>query len=487
MSKREAGILMPIASLPNVTGIGNFGECATDFVDFLAENKFKYWQMLPIGMTGYGNSPYQSFSAFALNPYFIDLHRLVKEGILDKEDIIEHDTRRIDYGFIFKTRYDILYKAFEKSFYKTSGAKECFFKLNEYWLEDYALFMALKEHFEWKDWHEWDEDIKHRKLTAIKSYKGKLFTRIEFFKWIQYKAYMQFIDLKLYAESKDIKFICDMPIYVSNDSVETWCKPELFDYNLSTLEPNNVAGCPPDRFSATGQLWGNPLYNWDKLKETNFDLFVERIFFMTNALGIDTIRLDHFRGYADYYSIPYGDKTAENGVWKNAYGEELFKEIKSKVGDVDFIAEDLGNLSKRAMEFIREMDYPTMNVLQFGFFNAHSPHYFTNHRKHSVTYTGTHDNQTSLGWFKGLPPHDRTMVGYELNLNDYSQFSICFIAYALFSRSDLAIIPMQDLLGLDDKSRMNLPSTLSSKNWTWRLDDEFEILEFDLKFCRRGE
>lgn len=471
--KRSSGILMHITSLPSPYGIGTFGKEAYEFVDFLVKAGQKYWQILPLGSTSFGDSPYQSFSAFAGNPYFIDLDFLSKKGLLQKKDYetldFGHNPESVDYEKIFKSKMKVLKVAYNNAKNKYSKNTEIFRENNKLWLEDYALYMAVKEKFQLKPWKFWDEDIKLRKESALNTYKRELKEEIEYWVFLQYLFYKQYEELKAYANSKGIKIIGDIPIYVAEDSADTWANSNIFllDENKT---PTVVAGCPPDAFSETGQLWGNPIYDWKALEEEDYQWWIERI--DASRKIYDVIRIDHFRGFESYWQIPYGEETAVNGTWVKGPGIKLFNAIKKALGNVEIIAEDLGFLTEEVVNFRIESGYPGMKVLQFAFDSREESDYLPhNYEKNCVVYTGTHDNYTVNGWFKNTNKPDVDYAVRYLNLNEKEGYNWGFIRGALSSVGSLAIAQMQDYLGLEDEGRMNIPSTLGG-NWQWRVKKE---------------
>lgn len=475
--ERGAGILMHIASLPGNYGIGSMGKEAYKFADFLKKSGIKYWQILPIGHTSYGDSPYQCFSAFAGNPYFIDYGILNKQGLLSEEDYIEEDygkdAEKIDYALIFDVKYKVLRKAYEnfKESEYLEEIKEKFenFKVeNSFWLDDYALYMAVKNHFDLMSWQEWDEDIKLRKASALKKYKESLADEINYWSFLQFLFFDQWLALKEYVNSLDIKIVGDIPIYVAEDSVDTWSNTKNFKMDKKTLKPITVAGCPPDMFSETGQLWGNTIYDWKYMKKDKYSWWLSRI---KESLKIyDVLRIDHFRGFEAFWEIPYGDETAVNGQWTKGPGMDLFNTIKEEIGDVEIIAEDLGFQTESLVEFLKETGFPGMKVLQFAFGsddgkNDFLPH---NYNRNCVAYTGTHDNDTFLGWYNETGGRDEVIEAKEyLGLNEEEGYNWGFIKGIWNSVADLAIAPLQDFLNLGNETRINFPSTLSG-NWQWR-------------------
>ena len=484
---RASGILLPIFSLPSKYGIGTFGRCAYRFVDQLEQAGQKYWQILPLGATGYGDSPYQSFSTFAGNPYFIDLEILIEENLLLKEDVKGHDfghnKRYIDYEKIYQNRYDVLRKAFKNENLSKNHAYQKFVQDNESWLNDYSLFMALKDSFDGIMWQEWPMDLRDRKEAALLEAATTMKEEVEFYNYLQYLFDKQWNQLKQYANKKGIMIIGDIPIYVALDSADTWANSEmfLFDQNYHPIE---VAGCPPDAFSATGQLWGNPIYDWKKHQQTGYHWWIERISHCFKQY--DVVRIDHFRGFDEFYSIPYKEKTAEKGKWKKGPGMDLFTKLQEKLGTLDIIAEDLGYVTDSVKALLQASGYPGMKVLQFAFDSREASNYLPHHYdKNCVVYTGTHDNDTLLGWYDVISPEDKLVAKKYLGIRApleadrtreeeiavAREYCDRIIRLALGSVADLAIIPIQDYLGLGSEARVNVPSTLGL-NWRWRLVKE---------------
>lgn len=470
---RKCGVLMPIASLNGKYGIGTLGKSAYEFVDMLKLAGQTYWQILPLGPTSYGDSPYQSFSTFAGNPYFIDIEMLIAEGLLTKQEAdacdFGSDEENTDYGKIYEARFDLLQKAFKRSKVFETDEYLKFEKENAFWLDDYALYMAVKNSFGGVSYIEWDEPIRKREEKALSEYKEKYSDEIDFYKFLQYLFIKQWKALKTYANDKGIKIIGDIPIYVAFDSSDTWANPNLFQID-SQGYPTAVAGCPPDAFSATGQLWGNPLYDWNYHKETEYSWWISRI---RHCFDIyDVVRVDHFRAFDAYYSIPYGDTTAEFGGWKKGPGFAFFKAVRAALGEVDMIAEDLGFLTDSVFELVRRTGYPGMKVLQFAFDSREDSDYLPhNYISNTVVYTGTHDNDTTVGWFKSIKEADRQMALDYLNQKELSsdkEIAFAFIKLAMSSVSKICIIPMQDYLALGSEARINYPSTVGG-NWQWRM------------------
>lgn len=467
---RKSGILLPISSLSSKYGIGSFSKEAYEFIDILKETNQSLWQILPLGPTGYGDSPYQSFSTFAGNPYFIDLDQLVKEELLTKEECSSYDwgdnEEHIDYGKIYSSRFEILKKAYKRSNINEDDNYIEYCKINHWWLHDYALYMAIKDSLDSKSWIEWDKDIKLRKPNKLSFYEETLKEDIEFYKYIQYLFFTQWSKLKAYANKNGISIVGDIPIYVSLDSADTWSNPKLFQLDKD-CNPIAVAGCPPDYFSEDGQLWGNPLYDWKYNKDSDYKWWIKRIEHAFNLY--DVVRIDHFRGFDEYYSIPYGDKNAKGGEWKKGPGMDLFKAIKEKLGEVEIIAEDLGVLTDSVRQLLKDTNYPGMKILQFAFDSDGSNEYLThNYDRNCVVYTGTHDNSTICGWYKTINKESKNMTDNYINKSKDSEINWDLICLAMRSVANTCIIPAQDYLGLEDEARLNKPSTLDN-NWTWRM------------------
>lgn len=469
---RRNGMLLPIASLPSPYGIGGFSKEAYEFIDLLEETGQKLWQILPLGPTSYGDSPYQSFSTFAGNPYFIDLDTLAEKGWLTKEACEASDygdnESYIDYGRIYNSRFVLLKQAFLNSDILSDEKFTEFCKANQHWLPDYALYMALKNQNDGKSWIEWEEEIRLRKPEAVECYKRELEEECNFYKFLQYEFHEQWTKVKEYAHKKGIQIVGDVPIYVAFDSADTWANPELFQLDEKNL-PLGVAGCPPDAFSATGQLWGNPLYNWAYHKKTGYDWWLKRIAYCFDLY--DIVRIDHFRGFDEYYSIPYGDETAVNGHWEKGPGMDLFNTVKEKLGELDIIAEDLGFLTESVFQLLKDSGYPGMKVLQFAFDPSEDSDYLTyKYQRNCVVYTGTHDNDTTAGWFEKLSDGDKEVALRYMNsfYTPKEEQHWDLIALAMRSTADTCIIPVQDFLGLGSEARINMPSTLGD-NWKWRM------------------
>lgn len=475
---RACGMLLPVSSLPSPYGIGAFSKEAYEFVDTLKSAGQSYWQILPLGPTGHGDSPYQSFSSFAGNPYFIDLDTLIREGLLKKEECLKADfgesKRYISYDKIYLCRYPLLRKAFERWMEKTGEekAEEIFEKTLIRETKEYCFYMAVKNSFGGKAWTEWDEEIKLRKPQAVEQYRRELKPEIMFYQFMQYKFQEQWEELRKYANKQGIKIIGDIPIYVAFDGADAWANPELFQFDEEHM-PSAVAGCPPDGFSATGQLWGNPLYRWDYHQKTGYAWWMKRMEYSFRLY--DVVRVDHFRGFDEYYSIPFGHKTAEKGHWEKGPGIEIFQKMEEHFGKkpLPIIAEDLGFLTPSVLKLVEDTGFPGMKVLEFAFDSSGESIYLPhNYSKNCVVYTGTHDNDTLKGWFRKMPEQDKLLALEYMNgrHGEGPWVNWDFIRLALASVADLAIIPVQDYIGLGSEARLNEPSTLGN-NWKWRLKD----------------
>ncbi len=469
---RKSGILLPIASLPSRYGIGCFSKEAYEFVDRLKEAGQSYWQILPMGPTGYGDSPYQSFSTFAGNPYFIDPEDLIARGYLTRKQCESYcfgeDENIVDYEKIYYARFRMLECAYEKSNIAEDEGFRKFTEENAFWLNDYALYMAVKVANDNVCWTEWDEDIKMRRPQAMRKARKKYAKQIIFYQFQQYLFYEEWRKLKKYANEKGIQIIGDIPIYVALDSVDAWANPRLFQFD-EQCNPIAVAGCPPDTFAITGQLWGNPLYRWEYHRKTKYEWWMKRL---TACFDMyDVVRIDHFRGFDEYYSIPFGEPTAEHGTWEPGPGYDFFRVMKKKLGDKKVIAEDLGFLTQSVVELVHKTGYPGMKILEFAFSPEGDSEYLPhNYDRNCVVYTGTHDNDTIRGWYEGQNNETEEFCNRYLQLGHYNHRNIhwAFVCAALGSVADTAIIPMQDYLGLGGEARINTPSTLGS-NWQWRM------------------
>ena len=474
LERRRCGILMPVFSLPSPYGIGSLGKAAFDFVDFLEAAGQSYWQILPLGPTGYGDSPYQAYSTFAGNPYFIDLELLCQSGYLRKEECDAIDFGKnpdeIDYGKLYNGRFPLFKKALARFKERIPEDFEAFCKKQSAWLTDYALFMALKDENGGASFDKWEDDLKLHKRAALKKAEERLADEVLYWKMLQYFFYQQWNALKAYANKKGISIIGDVPIYVSPDSADVWASPEQFQLD-ENRKPIKVAGCPPDAFTADGQLWGNPLYRWDKMKEDGYAWWCKRL--KAASKLYDVIRFDHFRGFEAYYTIPYGRKNARKGAWEKGPGIDFFKTIHEKLGKLDIIAEDLGFLTEGVYELLRETGYPGMKVIQFAFGakmtdSEYLPHNFP---KNCVAYTGTHDNETILGWLGSANAKTVKNVERYFRLHKDEGKNWAIMKGALATPANTVILQMQDFLGLDNRARVNEPSTLG-KNWRWRVRSE---------------
>ena len=477
--KRSAGVLLPVFSLPSAYGIGCLSQAAYDCVDWLADCGQTYLQILPLGPTGFGgsaDSPYQSFSAFAGNPYFISLEDLIEEGTLTKAECdavnFGSDPGRIDYEKLHDGRLKLLRKAYERSNISQNPDYQRFTAENGWWLEDYALFMAVRQFFGEVSWNRWPEDIRFRWNHALDYYRRELYFEVEFQRYLQFQFFRQWKKLKDYANEKHISIVGDVPIYVSADSADVWAHPELFRLD-ENREMTVVAGCPPDDFSADGQLWGNPLYRWDYHRETGYGWWTAR---MEQSFRLyDMVRIDHFRGFDEYFSIPAGSETALAGKWQPGPGMELFRAIHDRLGDVPILAEDLGLMTDSVRKLVKDSGYPNMKVLGFafdaadtGFVNDHLPH---NYRENCFVYTGTHDNETLVGWLSGLDKETRKMVREYVQAASDKGLHKKLIGLAMLSCAKTCIVPVQDYLGLDNTARMNQPGTVVG-NWSWRMEKD---------------
>ena len=466
---RSSGVLMHLSSLPSPYGIGTMGKQAKQFVDFLEKAGQTYWQMLPICPTSYGDSPYQSPSGFAGNPYFIDLDILCTKKLLKKSECKSYQWNEkddtVDYALLYKNRYDLLRKAKVRFFENVPQEYGQFCEKEADWLDDFAQFMALKEAHNGAQWSEWERPLKFREAEAIAKAKDTYADEIDFWKMLQYLFFEQWCELKNYANERGIRIIGDVPIYVAGDSVDVWTNPSQF-YLDENLEPIDVAGCPPDAFSADGQLWGNPLFRWDVMREDGYSWWTMRLRKMSTLY--DVIRIDHFRGFDSYYAIPGKDTTARNGVWRNGPGMELFRAVEEKLGKPDIIVEDLGFLTPSVLQLVADSGYPGMKVVQFAFDSRDDSDYMPhNYDKHCVVYTGTHDNDTILGWMKQAPKNSVKKAKEYLRMTKEEGYNWGMMCGAWMSSANLAVVTMQDLIGLGSSARMNVPSTLGG-NWTWR-------------------
>ena len=484
---RASGILLHLTSLPGQFGIGDLGREAYQFADFLSGTGQRLWQILPLGPTGYGDSPYQCLSVFAGNPLLISLERLVADKFLEPADLENAHAfpeTTVDYDSVIKFKTPLLKKSFEVFQKKAAPGEreqfEVFHQQNASWLETYSLFMALKEAHGLAPWNAWEEDVRRRQPKSLERWRNKLDHEISYHKYQQYQFFKQWSELKKYCNEHGIRLIGDMPIFVALDSAEVWAHPEMF-YLDDSGRPTVVAGVPPDYFCTTGQLWGNPLYRWDVMARDGYSWWIER-FRATHAL-VDVIRLDHFRGFEKYWEVPGTDIIAMNGRWVAGPGTEFFNAVQKALGALPIIAEDLGIITPEVDALREQLGLPGMRVLQFAFGNDpkaadYKPH---NYSRNCVVYTGTHDNNTTIGWFRGSRMEDTTQSGEEKKSErqsalkylgtDGHEINWDFIRLALMSVADTALIPMQDVLGLGSEARMNLPGTTEG-NWCWRFTSD---------------
>ena len=473
--KRSAGILLPIASLPSPYGIGTLGKAAYDFVDFLEKSGQSWWQILPVGPTSYGDSPYQSFSTFAGNPYFIDLDLLIKDNLLSKAEVekfdwINDNPNYIDYEKIYNSRFEVLRLAVSRTKGRADFGFQKFFLENQKWLSEYGLYMAVKSHFDMKSWLDWpDEDIRLHKAEAVERYSNELKDEVLFYQYLQYLFYKQWNDLRTYAKEKGIGIIGDIPIYVALDSADVWSDPKQFQLDEKNC-PKLVAGVPPDYFSKDGQLWGNPLYNWDFMKADGFGWWIRRI---EGAQKLyDIIRIDHFRGFESYWAVPFGEKTAKKGTWVKGPGMDLVNVLKNWFWNIQFIAEDLGILTDDVRTLLKDSTFPGMKVLEFAFDSKEPSDYLPyNYERNCVCYAGTHDNDTLKGWTMTASKDDLKFAKDFLGVKNDEDLVKAVLRAGLGSVADLFVAQLQDYLELGPEARINTPGTLGM-NWHWRLPKE---------------
>ena len=498
---RSAGILLAVSSLPSGYGIGSFGKAALEWIDFLERAGQKHWQILPLGPTSWGDSPYMSFSAFAINPYYIDLDILREQGLLDRADLEGRwgsSPERADYGLLYKRRETILRRAFSRfrgglksegkaenavnplaaaSVQSNGQAYQDFCEKNAFWLRDYCLFMAIKQKMGGRSWLEWGDEERLRDKDALERCEKECAEDLGYHAFVQFTAFSQWQAVKGCANGKGISLIGDMPIYVALDSADVWANGGLFQLDRER-KPLRVAGCPPDAFSATGQLWGNPLYNWEAIAETGFAWWISRL--RSSFSLYDIVRIDHFRGFESYWSIPFGAEDARGGEWVKGPGLGFVNAVNGALPGAAIIAEDLGFLTPEVRGLLAASGYPGMKVLQFAFDSREESDYMPySYPRNCVAYTGTHDNTTTLGWFKTAQEEDIALARDYLGVRDGFKRGDAeggdiagvwaFIRAALSSVANLAVIPMQDYLCLGDEARMNHPSTLGGINWQWRM------------------
>ena len=470
-TRRSAGILLPVSSLPSLYGIGNFGQGARKWVDFLHEAGQSYWQILPLTPTGEGDSPYQSFSAFAGNGYFIDLDKLHEEGLLEREEYAGlnwgDSDNSVDYLNIFRNREPVLRKAAAR--FQDDGALDSFIKRNR-WFEHYSLYMVIKTAHGLIPWMEWEEPLRNRHKKAIDAVKADYADDIRFHAFVQYQFDRQWSALREYANSKDVKIIGDIPIYVSLDSSDVWENKELFQLDGNN-NPVEVSGCPPDYFSADGQLWGNPLYRWDVMAQTGYEWWTARL--RKSFELFDVMRIDHFRGLESYFAIPFGAKTAAGGKWRPGPGKEFINMVDRTVHGASIIAEDLGFMTPEVHELQEYSTYPGMKIVQYAFGDKETKDNIPyNYKSNSVVYTGTHDNDTTMAWSRSAPEEHICEAMEYMGIRRRKDIPDGMIRLAMQSVSDLAVIPMQDWLLLGNEARLNTPSTLGGNNWRWRITEK---------------
>jgi 4-alpha-glucanotransferase len=471
MNKRKSGVLLHITSLPGRDGIGTLGREASRFVDFLQETQQKLWQILPLGPAGAGNSPYQCYSAYAGNPLMIDIDLLVEDGLLEKDVLTDRPTflkKKVKFDKVTAWKYPVLQQSFRifrnNALHRFRNEYWKFLDEHAWWLNDYALFMAARKHYKGVEWGKWEDPVKYRKADAMKALTDGSSEEIEFQKYLQFVFFRQWHRLKTYANERGIDIVGDVPLYVSGDSADVWANTDIFKLD-DQLKPIEVGGVPPDYFSATGQLWGNPVFDWERLRKRDYDWWVARLHF--NLRMFNCVRIDHFRGLESFWSIPAKEETAMNGSWLPADGHKLLKILKGHLGDLPFIAEDLGTITPEVDKMRDDFDLPGMKVLQFAFStdasNKDLPH---NYEKNFVVYTGTHDNDTTLGWLYSVKQDEKMMLEKYVDPPVENQLRK-LVEMAFASVANIAIVPMQDVLELDTKSRMNTPGTAEG-NWEWR-------------------
>ncbi|MBR4234700.1 MAG: 4-alpha-glucanotransferase [Clostridia bacterium] len=465
---RRSGVLLHITSLPSPGGIGTLGAEAREFVDWLKEAGMSIWQVLPIGPTGYGDSPYQSPCTHAGNLMMIDLRTLHEEGLLSRHPDDFLPDRAAGGHMTLRRKTEALKTSFRENRERLKSEVDAFVSAHPD-IDDYALFMAVKDCFDGRMWIEWpDMSIRFREQKALDYYRRVLSDEIAYYKYIQYLFFRQWHSLKAYAHSKGIRIFGDMPIYVAEDSSDTWAHPDMFQLDRD-LRPVKVAGVPPDYFAKDGQLWGNPLYNWKALSKTDYKWWLNRL--KTAGELYDIVRIDHFIGFANYYAVKAGAINARSGRWENAPGFSFFRTVKKQLPELEIIAEDLGVVSDRVKRLLRYCGYPGMKVLSFGFDSDETnPHFPANVRENCVLYTGTHDNDTAEGWWQSAGPHTREMA--KKYLPERGSISSSLIEAALGSIANTAMIPMQDILGLGSEARMNTPGTVGGTNWQWRMKSD---------------
>ena len=491
---RESGILMHITSLPGDYGVGTMGKRAYEFVDFLKKSGQRSWQILPLTPTGYGDSPYQSCSTFAGNHYLIDLTMLVEEGLLQEDELKDitwqTDPEKVDFGLQYNNRLSVLRLAYSR--FGGSDAFDTFCMESSSWLPDFALFMALKAKLQGKPWYNWEAGLKFRDPNAMWAARQELKEEIRFYSFVQFVFFKQWNALRDYAHENDIQIIGDVPIYVPLDSVEVWSSPELFQLD-ENLDPVVVAGCPPDAFTADGQLWGNPIYRWEDMPEDDYSWWIHRLAAAGNLY--DVVRMDHFRGFESYWAVPYGDTTARNGKWVKGPGMDFINAVKRQLPKLKLIAEDLGYLTQEVLDLRDDSGFPGMKVLGFAFDSREPSDYLPHtYPSNSVCYTGTHDNMTTRQWFETASEDAVAYAKEYMNIGEHESLVWGAIRTAMASVSDLCIIQMQDYLELGGNARMNFPGTQTSANWTWRATDDYisgdlaeRILKLTTLYGRLGD
>ncbi|MEA5463436.1 4-alpha-glucanotransferase [Leptothoe sp. PORK10 BA2] len=468
---RSSGILLHPTSLPGRYGIGDLGQESYRFVDFLADSKQQLWQILPLGPTGHGNSPYMCYSAMAGNPLLISLDELVEQGLLSQTDLAEvpiFSSEWVDYDQVIPYKLGLLKLAAQNFKAEDSPEFQAFCQAEAFWLEDYSLFIALKDANDGASWSDWDPAIATRQPEALETWRSKLADTIFLQKFLQFEFCRQWFALKAYANERHIQIIGDMPIYVAHDSADVWAFPENFMIDGETLQPSLMAGVPPDYFSETGQLWGNPTYNWQVLEETQFDWWIKRI--KTSLAYVDQIRIDHFRGFESFWAVEAGEETALNGTWVEAPGVQLFERVEAVLGKLPFLAEDLGVITPEVEALRDQFGFPGMKILQFAFGSDHrNPYLPFNCDRNFVIYTGTHDNDTTVGWYNQANDYEKQRLANFVGALGPESVHWAMIRLALSSVANFAIIPLQDLLGLGTEARMNTPG-VAEGNWAWRFD-----------------
>ncbi|BAZ01661.1 4-alpha-glucanotransferase [Tolypothrix tenuis PCC 7101] len=486
---RSSGILLHPTSFPSRFGIGDLGLEAYRFIDFLKDSNQQYWQVLPLGPTGYGNSPYMSYSAMAGNPLLISPEKLLKDELLKEEDFANlpgFPANKVDFEQIVPIKNALLQKACENFHTKATSTQQKkfaeFCDRKAYWLDDYALFMALKDTQNGASWHTWEPEVAKRQPEALDRVRRQLTQEIFYYKFIQYEFFQQWSELKTYANKHGIDIIGDIPIYVAHDSADVWSNPDIFALDEETGEAAQMAGVPPDYFSATGQLWGNPVYNWEELQKQDFKWWLQRFEAMLDY--VDIIRIDHFRGFEAYWSVPQGEETAINGEWVEAPGEAFFETIRQKLGKLPVLAEDLGVITPEVEALRDKFEFPGMKVLQFAFgSDPGNPFLPFNYPRNAVVYTGTHDNDTTVGWFNQAGDWEKENLLLYLGCVSPEGIHWDLIRLALSSIANQAILPLQDILGLGGEARMNFPS-VAEGNWEWRYQENALTQELSHKLKR---